>query len=76
MQLQVKYIIKKSLEEIFIGIEMDTGKCKWVYTVNLKQCYTFCYSCEDVNLSVTANILRHRIACFGYVITEGPLPGK
>ena len=36
---------------------------------------TYC-SCEDGTLTVKAGILHHRIASFGYVVTEDPLPGK
>lgn len=32
--------------------------------------------CRDGSLCVRANTLVHRVACFGFVITEDPLPGR
>ena len=34
------------------------------------------YRCREGSLTVTAATLKHRIPCFGYVITEDQLPGK
>ena len=36
----------------------------------------FFFRCEENNVTVKASLLNHRVASFGFVVAEDPIPGK
>ena len=61
---------------IYSYLNIGVLKGRRGYVVTTRECAVLAYSCCEGGLTVQASWLRHRIPCYGYVITESPLPGK